>query len=235
MENRIELELRGRRPSEVQELNLDNCRATSIAGLSDEFTALQTLSMINVGLTSLKGLPSLPSLKRLEVSENRITGGLEALQACPNLTHLVLSGNKIADVQALAPLAELKHLVSLDLFNCDVSSSENYRADVFKVQRASYKALPGLKYLDGFDVNDEEAESDDDDNDIGEGDEDSEEDQGDEEDSEVGLDYLQSSNVVEDEDETEDFAPGEGDEEQSDEEDEEGNRGTKRKHDDEED
>uniref|UniRef100_A0A9J2P6J2 U2A'/phosphoprotein 32 family A C-terminal domain-containing protein n=2 Tax=Ascaris TaxID=6251 RepID=A0A9J2P6J2_ASCLU len=227
MENRIELELRGRRPSEVVELNLDNCRATNIAGLSDEFTALQTLSMINVGLTSLKGLPSLPSLKRLEVSENRITGGLETLSACPNLTHLVLSGNKIADVQAIAPLVELKHLISLDLFNCGVSNTENYRADVFK-------ALPNLKYLDGFDVNDEEAESDEE-NDIGEGDEDSEEDQDDGEDSEVGLDYLQSSNVVEDEDETEDFAPEDGDEEQSDEEDEEGNRGTKRKHDDEED
>uniref|UniRef100_F1LDD8 Acidic leucine-rich nuclear phosphoprotein 32 family member A n=1 Tax=Ascaris suum TaxID=6253 RepID=F1LDD8_ASCSU len=170
--------------------------------------------MINVGLTSLKGLPSLPSLKRLEVSENRITGGLETLSACPNLTHLVLSGNKIADVQAIAPLVELKHLISLDLFNCGVSNTENYRADVFK-------ALPNLKYLDGFDVNDEEAESDEE-NDIGEGDEDSEEDQDDGEDSE-------------DEDETEDFAPEDGDEEQSDEEDEEGNRGTKRKHDDEED
>ncbi|VDK42098.1 unnamed protein product [Anisakis simplex] len=228
MENRIELELRGRRPSEVHELYLDNCRATSIAGLNEEFTSLQTLSMINVGLTSLKGLPALNSLKRLEVSDNRIAGGLEVLHGCPNLTHLVLSGNKIADIQSLAPLTELKNLISLDLFNCDVSHADNYRADVFK-------ALPNLKYLDGFDENDEEIESDDDDNDLGDGDEDSEEDQGDEEDSEVGLDYLQSSNVVEDEDETEDFTPAEGDEEQSDEEDEDGNRGTKRKHDDEED
>uniref|UniRef100_A0A914RBU9 Uncharacterized protein n=1 Tax=Parascaris equorum TaxID=6256 RepID=A0A914RBU9_PAREQ len=84
--------------------------------------------------TLLQGLPSLPSLKRLEVSENRITGGLETLSACPNLTHLVLTGNKIADMQTIAPLAELKHLISLDLINCGVSNNENYRADVFKVR-----------------------------------------------------------------------------------------------------
>ncbi|VDK66126.1 unnamed protein product [Gongylonema pulchrum] len=54
MDKRIELELRGRERSEVTELNLDNCRTTTIIGLTDEFKKLQNLSMINVGLTSLK-------------------------------------------------------------------------------------------------------------------------------------------------------------------------------------
>lgn len=54
MDKRIELELRGRDPSEVTELNLDNCRATAVSGLTEEFKSLETLSMINVGLTSLK-------------------------------------------------------------------------------------------------------------------------------------------------------------------------------------
>lgn len=54
MDKRIELELRGRDPSEVTELNLDNCRATAVTGLTEEFRSLETLSMINVGLTSLK-------------------------------------------------------------------------------------------------------------------------------------------------------------------------------------
>lgn len=36
---------------QVTELNLDNCRATQIEGLSDEYTSLELLSMINVGLT----------------------------------------------------------------------------------------------------------------------------------------------------------------------------------------
>ena len=36
---------------QVTELNLDNCRATQIEGLTDEYTSLEFLSMINVGLT----------------------------------------------------------------------------------------------------------------------------------------------------------------------------------------
>jgi acidic leucine-rich nuclear phosphoprotein 32 family protein A/C/D len=43
MEKRIELELRGRDPSEVTELNLDNCRATAISGFTDQWTNLEAL------------------------------------------------------------------------------------------------------------------------------------------------------------------------------------------------
>jgi len=57
MEKRIELEKRGRPANQITELNLDNCRSTNIVGLTDEFTALESLSLINVGLTSLKGFP----------------------------------------------------------------------------------------------------------------------------------------------------------------------------------
>ena len=35
----------------MTELNLDNCRATQIEGLTEEYTNLQLLSMISVGLT----------------------------------------------------------------------------------------------------------------------------------------------------------------------------------------
>ena len=50
---------------QIQDLNLDNCRATQIEGLTDEFTNLTTLSLINVGLTTLKGFPNLPSLRKV--------------------------------------------------------------------------------------------------------------------------------------------------------------------------
>jgi hypothetical protein len=55
---------------QIAELNLDNCRSTSIVGLSDEFTNLETLSLINAGLTSLKGFPKLPNLKKVLVSDS---------------------------------------------------------------------------------------------------------------------------------------------------------------------
>lgn len=56
---------------QIKDLNLDNCRSTNIVGLTDEFENLESLSLINVGLTSLKGFPKLPNLKKLELSDNR--------------------------------------------------------------------------------------------------------------------------------------------------------------------
>ena len=50
---------------QIKELNLDNCRSTQIAGLTEEFKALESLSLINVGLTTLKGFPSLPNLQKV--------------------------------------------------------------------------------------------------------------------------------------------------------------------------
>ncbi|GBM57600.1 Acidic leucine-rich nuclear phosphoprotein 32 family member A, partial [Araneus ventricosus] len=104
MEKRIELEKRGRNPSEIKDLVLDNCRSTQIVGLSDEFCNLESLSLINVGLTSLKGFPKLPNLRKLELSDNRISGGLNLLSGSPKLSTLNLSGNKIANLDALEPL-----------------------------------------------------------------------------------------------------------------------------------
>jgi Leucine-rich repeat (LRR) protein len=53
---------------------------------------------------SLKGFPKLPELKRLELSDNRISTGLGALKECPKLSHLSISNNKIKDLESLEPL-----------------------------------------------------------------------------------------------------------------------------------
>ena len=58
---------------QIQDLNLDNCRATQIDGLTDEFTNLTTLSLINVGLTTLKGFPNLPALRKVAAVTVAIT------------------------------------------------------------------------------------------------------------------------------------------------------------------
>ncbi|XP_062404963.1 acidic leucine-rich nuclear phosphoprotein 32 family member A isoform X2 [Sardina pilchardus] len=152
MKKRIHLELRNRTPSDVKELVLDNCRSNEgkIEGLTDEFEELEFLSTINVGLTSVANLPKLNKLKKLELSDNRISGGLEVLsEKCPNLTHLNLSGNKIKDLSTIEPL-KLDSLKSLDLFNCEVTNLNDYRDNVFKL-------LPQLTYLDGYDKDDKEA------------------------------------------------------------------------------
>uniref|UniRef100_A0A8C7YK57 Acidic leucine-rich nuclear phosphoprotein 32 family member n=1 Tax=Oryzias sinensis TaxID=183150 RepID=A0A8C7YK57_9TELE len=104
MKKRISLELRNRSPTEVGELVVDNCRSSDgeVEGLSEEFTELEVLSMVNVGLSSLSKMPLLPRLQKLEVSENSIGGGLSTLvEKCPGLTHLNLSSNKLKELSSL--------------------------------------------------------------------------------------------------------------------------------------
>ncbi|XP_029370569.1 acidic leucine-rich nuclear phosphoprotein 32 family member E isoform X7 [Echeneis naucrates] len=153
MKKRITLELRSRSPAEIVELVVDNSRSADgeVEGLTDEFTELEFLSMVNVGLSSLAKLPSLPKLRKLELSDNNLSGSLETLsEKCPNLTYLNLSGNKIKELSNVEALQNLKSLQSLDLFNCEITSLEDYRESVFEL-------LPQVTYLDGFDQEDNEA------------------------------------------------------------------------------
>ncbi|XP_043478680.1 acidic leucine-rich nuclear phosphoprotein 32 family member A [Leptopilina heterotoma] len=220
MEKRIELEKRGRKPNEITDFVLDNCRSTNIVGLTDEYVALEKLSLINVGLTSLKGFPKLPNLKKLELSDNRISGGLNFLHTSPKLTHLNLSGNKIKDLDTLQPLKEFKNLKSLDLFNNEATNMDNYREKVFSL-------IPSLRYLDGFDVHDcevDDSEGEDDEvngNENENVDEDSEE-VSDEEDDEIFDEDIGLAEIYKDqEDDSDEENYEEGDEEEEDDDDDE--------------
>uniref|UniRef100_G3PXN4 Acidic leucine-rich nuclear phosphoprotein 32 family member n=1 Tax=Gasterosteus aculeatus aculeatus TaxID=481459 RepID=G3PXN4_GASAC len=228
---------RGRR--EVKELVLDNCRSNEgkIEGLTDEFEELEFLSTINVGLTTVSHLPRLNKLKKLELSDNRISGGLEVLAAkCPNLTHLNLSGNKIKDLSTIEPLKELATLKSLDLFNCEVTNLNEYRDNVFKL-------LPQLTYLDGYDKDDKEApdsdaevyaeglddDEDDDEDDEEEYDEDAapgdeEEEEGEDDDEEENEEGEEEEEVSGEEEEEEDLNDKEADDEDDEEEVEQGQK-----------
>ncbi|XP_038238445.1 acidic leucine-rich nuclear phosphoprotein 32 family member E isoform X2 [Dermochelys coriacea] len=242
MKKRITLELRNRAPEKVTELVLDNCRSSNgeIEGLNESFKELEFLSMANVELTSLVRLPTLSKLRKLELSDNIISGGLEVLaEKCPNLTYLNLSGNKIKDLSTVEALQNLKSLKSLDLFNCEITNLEDYRESVFEL-------LHQITYLDGFDQEDNEApdseeedegdEDDDEDEDEagppGEYEEDDDEDdggsdlgEGEEEEEEVGLSYLMKEEIQDEEDD-DDYVEERGDEEEA-----EGVQGEKRKRD----
>ncbi|KAM7158413.1 acidic leucine-rich nuclear phosphoprotein 32 family member A isoform 9-T10 [Molossus nigricans] len=210
MDKRIHLELRNRTPSEVKELILDNCRSNEgkIKGLTNEFEELEFLSTINVGLTSVANLPKLNKLKKLELSDNRISGGLEVLaEKCPNLMHLNLSGNKIKDLGTIEPLKKLENLKILDLFNCEVTNLNNYRQNVFKL-------LPQLRYLDGYDQDEKEAPDSDAEGFI--------EGLDDEEEEEDEEDYDEDAQLVEDEEDEEEEDESEEEDVSEEEEDEEG-------------
>ncbi|XP_076701896.1 acidic leucine-rich nuclear phosphoprotein 32 family member B isoform X4 [Callospermophilus lateralis] len=229
-------------PRRVRELVLDNCKSNDgkIEGLTAEFVNLEFLSLINVGLISVSNLPKLPKLKKLELSDNRIYGGLDMLaEKLPNLTHLNLSGNKLKDISTLEPLKKLDCLKSLDLFNCEVTNLNDYRESVFRL-------LPQLTYLDGYDREDGEAPDsdaevdgvDEEEEDEGEDEEDEEDEDGEEEEFDEEEDEDEDEDVEgeEDEDEEEEFGhDGEVDEdeededEDEDEEEEESGKGEKRK------
>lgn len=50
---------------------------------------------------------------QLELSDNRISSGLQLLHGCPKLKYLNLSGNKIKDLETLEPLVSLCVSVSM--------------------------------------------------------------------------------------------------------------------------
>nr|XP_009506885.1 PREDICTED: acidic leucine-rich nuclear phosphoprotein 32 family member E isoform X8 [Phalacrocorax carbo] len=178
--------------------------------------------MANVELTSLAKLPTLSKLRKLELSDNIISGGLEVLaERCPNLTYLNLSGNKIKDLGTVEALQNLKNLKSLDLFNCEITNLEDYRDSIFEL-------LQQITYLDGFDQEDNEAPDSEDDDDEdedeagppGEYEEEDDEDDG-------GSELGEGEEEEEDEDDDDDYVEEGGDEEEE----AEGIRGEKRKRD----
>ncbi|VVC27663.1 Leucine-rich repeat,Leucine-rich repeat domain, L domain-like [Cinara cedri] len=196
MEKRIELEKRGRKPEEIDQLILDDCRSTAIVGLTDEYTGLRSLSLINVGLTSLKGFPKLPLLSYLDVSENRISNSLQNLSGCIQIKTLNLGQNKLKDFEAIEPLKSLENLKSLDLSNNEVTKQQGYKEFVLQ------KFTKTLKYLDGETIangkTESDSDSDDDDGSECEAEEecDGEEDDDDDNDNENDSEEYDSDNEV---------------------------------------
>jgi Leucine-rich repeat (LRR) protein len=136
---------------------------------------------------------------QLQLGDNKLSGGLDAISGCSKLGQLGLAGNKIRELEDLKPLvwitclyrvcvlsalyiqSSLTSLVSLDLYNCPITSLEEYRSQVFQL-------LPSLQFLDGVNERGEELES--------EGEEDGEEDGEEEEEEEPGLDYLLNNDLA---------------------------------------
>lgn len=159
LETALTSQVGSRPPEAVTELMLDGCKlqSSSLAGLA-KFTGLTKLSLNGCSLTSLDGFPTLDNLKSLELTDNQLSDGLDALQDAGllALTRLSLAGNRFATLDALEPLSGLVFLNDLDLYHCPVTEVEGYRASIFDM-------LGNLKYLDGFDADDNEKDEDDDD------------------------------------------------------------------------
>ena len=203
---------------EVESLTLDSkCKSASVVGL-EKCVKLEELSANNCGITSLEGFPSLQSLTKLELSDNRISGGLAALKNLPALVELSVAGNAIGSVDELRAL-EKAPLVVLDLVGCPCSNdSQEYRDKVFGM-------FPALQALDGKDADGEELELGSDDEDEDEEDfdeEESDDDDDDEDEDEDEEEDLQDDEPIEVSDDDDDADEDDEDEESDDDEDEPG-------------
>jgi len=105
LEAAIAQKTEGKPVTEVTELVLDQCKTSKVTGLS-KFNNLKVLQLNDCGLTSLEDFPTLPSLQRLELADNNLSEGLDALQDAGliQLRVLVLAGNKFAQVETLESL-----------------------------------------------------------------------------------------------------------------------------------
>ena len=111
---------------------------------------LKELRMAGRSMKSFDNFPQHLELEELDLSDNALENGLEALiDSTPKITTLDLTGNKFSDVESLKPLEKLEKLVNLSVFDCPLTTNESYRSQI-------YELLPNLVVLDGFDKNDEQ-------------------------------------------------------------------------------
>lgn len=209
MEKRIVLELRGEERAQCTSLDLSGCKTGGEwEGLTEEFKSLKELDLKNSSLTHIKLFPKLPSLTKLDLSENRLSKGLEVLKDSLQLEFLSINDNKFKEVSSLEPLKTLTKLSHLDIQGNEFEE-EDHRAKVFEL-------LPHVQFIDGKDKDGNDEEDSDDD----EGEEEDEEDEesGEEEDSsgeeeEPGLSALYNNTELLDEDDA-DFDEAAGEQEQ---------------------
>ncbi|GAV05262.1 hypothetical protein RvY_15420 [Ramazzottius varieornatus] len=191
----------------VKKLTLDGAKAedlSAVTELLESHIGLQSLSLVAVGLTSLHGLPQLPTLRKLYVGDNKLSGSLDVVAVqCPNLEELSLVGNqRIKTMEVLAPLKALGKLKVLDVIDCGLvqKDPENYR-------KGLREYFPQLEIVDGMDGNDQEVMMDDGDSEDEELDSDHEEEDytdtdgedNDENDRFIDVDTYQSEGEMEDE------------------------------------
>ncbi|CBZ53749.1 putative inhibitor-1 of protein phosphatase type 2A [Neospora caninum Liverpool] len=197
---------------EMVELILDGRQFKSVgeeaAALLQKLTVLGKLTCNQTGLHSIEGFPVMPSVKTLELTDNHISGGLEALvKSFPNIKRLQLGGNYFRNFEVLEPLKGLGSLEHLGLDMSPISNQSDYRQKVFEM-------FPRLLVLDSTDKDGKEVEA-------ADSDEEDEEEYDDDEEADTTLkDFYEKDLEDEDEEDEDDFNP-DGEEEEDEDFDEE--------------
>lgn len=130
----------------LSEVILDGHYISDLGDLSF-LTKCTELGYLSLNKCDIKSIPKFPaglSIERLELCDNKLTGGLEALSALTHLEELHLGGNQFATLESLKPLSTLTNLRILDVTDCPVEKDSNLHAEV-------YKMIPSLEAFNGKD------------------------------------------------------------------------------------
>ncbi|KAF2677139.1 U2 small nuclear ribonucleoprotein A [Lentithecium fluviatile CBS 122367] len=131
-----ELDLRGHKISAIE--NMGAARDNDAIDFTDN------------DIAQLGNFPLQPRLRTLFLGQNRISNIQANLStSIPNLTTLVLTKNRLAELPDLDPLGGFKKLVYLSLIGNPVTSKENYRYWLIYL-------VPSLRYLDYAKIRDVE-------------------------------------------------------------------------------
>ena len=111
----------------------------------ERFSVTKSLNLSLCKLRSLKNMPSIPGLERLDLSDNSLNGeDLHILhQTYKKLKQLNLSNNAIRNLDYVALLAKIPTISTLDLSANPITDMNNYRQNLFE-------KVPHLEGLDGY-------------------------------------------------------------------------------------
>lgn len=181
--------------ADLQDAILDGHVIPSLGDLTflKECTQLGYLSLNKCDLRKLETFPSGLAIERLELCDNKLHDGLEALHSLEKLEELHLGGNKFDTLSQLQPLAKLANLRILDITDCPITEKEA------TLHEKIFKLLPTLEAFNGKDASGESVDFEDGSSDL--------DDYSDEEDSEEDSDGSGS-----DEDDSEGSVDEDGDE-----------------------
>jgi U2 small nuclear ribonucleoprotein A' len=124
------------------EIDLRGNKVSAIENLGGTENQFDSIDLSDNEIVKLEGFPLLPRLKTILLNNNRITRISKSLEtSIPNLETLVLTGNRISNLQDLQNLKNLTKLRRLIVLDNRVVKIPDYRLKVIN-------ALPQLKMLD---------------------------------------------------------------------------------------
>lgn len=161
------------------------------------------LSLNKCDLRKLESFPAGLTLERLELCDNKLHDGLDALAGLDKLEELHLGGNKFDSIAQLQPLTKISSLRILDLTDCPVVEKEaNLNETIFKL-------LPNLEAFNGKDASGESVDFEDGSDDLDDysSEDDSEDGSGASDDSQEDSEGSEEDSDEEDEDDEESEKP----------------------------